>query len=311
MIYLISGDSEYLIQSKLKEICLRFNDFETIKLDFNDKKQTLRSVIECCNTQDLFCTNKLVIVRNYQGFQAKGLTNEQEYKLFKKYLEHDIPEVKLVFITNYKPSKTKKMTKLIDKKNYFDCSVNHYNFKNQVKTILRQHNLFLDNNTFNMFCDRLNYNLDVCMQEVEKLQLYQDKLSYEVVDQLVAESKSEKIYLLLNSMHDHDVKKTLVYYHKLMAAKVEPYVILYSLALNYRQLLQLRYLYDHSYSQEEIKKAIGVPDFVFNNLLKNVKNKSSTYLLHQLAEIASLEQKTKTQTTNLALEVEMFIIKRI
>lgn len=113
---------------------------------------------------------------------------------------------------------------------------------------------FIDYQAAALLQDRIGGDYSLFINEAEKLMTYCDngKITYDVVDKMVAKPLEDNAYILSNALCSGDIALALSVYKDLRVGSVEPIVLLRLLGNQFRFLNQVAYLYNEGYSIDGI-----------------------------------------------------------
>lgn len=98
-------------------------------------------------------------------------------------------------------------------------------------------------------------------------------------------------------------------YNDLLALKEPPMRILFLIARQFNQLMQVKELKSHGYDSGQIAKKLGIAPFIIKNALRQSSYFSLDALTESVKECVELEEAVKTGRINDQLSVELLLIK--
>jgi len=167
-------------------------------------------------------------------------------------------------------------------------------------------------NTVRYFLAKVGTDMENIQKELEKLFCYtlgQDAISKEDVDAICTTQITNKIFDMVNAVADKKQKVALDYYYDLLALKEPPMRILFLLARQFKQLLEVKTMDERGYSRKEIAEKIGLNPFVVGKYQVQAKAFSKNELKKIMEDAVETEESVKTGNLTDILGVELFIIR--
>ena len=158
---------------------------------------------------------------------------------------------------------------------------------------------------------RTEYNLNLIMQELEKLMLYKyddKKIDLNAVQTLVSKNLEENIYELTNSILSNNNNKTIEIYYDLLAKSEDPLRIMNNVATKIRQLIHTKILLEKRYNQDEIKDHFNIKSGAAYYLIKDANAVSFELLESILDKLSKLDFDIKTGIIDKKIGLELFIL---
>lgn len=148
--------------------------------------------------------------------------------------------------------------------------------------------------------------------ELEKLLAYtmdRDVITRADIDAVSAPQISNQIFDMVRAVTEHQQKAALNWYYDLLALKEPPMRILYLLARQFNQLLQIKEMQAAGLPNRDIASKIGMPPFAVSRSSGLCRRYSTDQLRQIVAECVQTEQEVKTGHLDDTISVEMLIVK--
>ena len=120
---------------------------------------------------------------------------------------------------------------------------------------------------------------------------------------------SNHIFDMLRAVTEKKQQRALDLYYDLLALKEPPMRILYLLARQFNQMLQVKELEKEGYDQSAISKRLGIQPFVVKNYQKILGRYSLGQLKSAVEKCTKTEEQVKTGYLNEALSVELLLVE--
>ena len=255
-IYLFYGLEEYLKKYYLNQIetLILQKDFETLNKTVIEDKVDINYLTNLCNTYPMFSERKIIIIKNSNLFNATKKENSSiktEKKInkndeFINYLK-DIPEYNCVVFFENEIDKRTKLVNLI-KQNGLLVEFPYQKQQELVKWVI---NIFKSKNkeitslTASKFIEYCDVGMENIFTEINKIDLFLDnKKLVEITDitKICTKSIKSRIFDLTDEIIKKNTNKAFDVLHELMILKEPIPKILFMIARQFRQTLQIKLL---------------------------------------------------------------------
>lgn len=309
MNYLLTGEEQYLLNHKIKEIekDLGINDMN--KIVYNATKHDAQTIISDCNTLPFFSDNKLVIVEQCKFLSATP--NEFDTDALIAYLKEPLASTTLILVLEGKKDERKKVVKEIKKlcKDFVFSALNEFDRNNFVTQQIKKRNIQIDRQALSAFYQRCGFDLNRIMQELAKLETYQDAVTVEVVEQLITKPVEDNVFLLSQAIIEQNVKRCFTYVNDFKKVNVEVIALIAMLATQFRFLSQVKTLSNMRMGKQEIARELGAHPYRVEKTLEQVYRRDLGQIQKILNELATLDQRIKMGLVDKNLGFETFLIK--
>jgi DNA polymerase-3 subunit delta len=313
-IYLITGNSFYLIEDEIKKI-VKSNSYD--QFDLNDVE--LKDILEEASYPSMFGDKKYMVIKNANIFGSSRKKKDEEGSSSKtkspleNYLDNPNPDTVLIFIYLGKADSKKKVVKII-KDEYSFIEVPELKGKElnmRIISDLRNMGYSIDYDTASYIAENNRKNYDLIHNEIDKIDLYYlggRNLTIDDIKGIVSHTIDDNNFNFVNALVEKNIKKTFKLYEELMIQKVEPIILFSMVSKQFRNMLIYKKMYNEL-NNEELKKMFG---FGFDFQLSNLAKATSDYSVRELEDLlvfsADLDYKIKTGKTSnkLALEILIF-----
>ncbi|MDO4369421.1 MAG: DNA polymerase III subunit delta [bacterium] len=279
MTYTFCGNKDYIdIEVKKIESDFEVNNISTYDLNVSSMKDAISDI----NTFGLF-GEKLVIVYNFDKMDGDELN---------KYLDNESDNT-LVLVSYRALDSRKKQSKVLKEKTKYK-ELFDYDLTSFIKERLEDYNMgFMAINTLISYC---NSDINRIYNELSKLKIYkidEKEISLDDVKRLVKKGLDSSIFDLINCISFKDKNKIIRIYNELLEEGETPEKILYTLASNYRLLLQIK-LKSKTCSDEEIKNYYKMHPYRLTKLKEQASNFSEEEILKILKTLSEIDISVKS-----------------
>ena len=266
-VYLIRGEQDLLVERELENIKKKYldqiNDFNYFVLDGESTSGT--EILEIANTNSMFDSRKLVVIKNSEKLKSKDL------KIIESYIDSPSISTCIIFLSvdSRKPpfKKNKNLgIKTFDKIDDVENSI----LEESVKL-----NLNLTYKAARIIHDLLGNNLRVIRNELIKLsQFYtkKEKIDEQKIRNFIADRKFENIFELTNAISSRDKRSALKVLSNLESHGQDAVSILSTISWRLRQINQAKTCIEEKLTREDTIRMIGISKGAYHFLSKHAQN---------------------------------------
>lgn len=318
---LLYGNERYLLNQKLKSILEReLGSMDLMNLAYYDalvQPFSMHAILEDADTLPFFAEKKVIVIKN-AIFLTKGHSlDKQEHSELMNYLAQDNQSSVLIFMhDNDNLDTTKPLVKaLMNNAEIIRVKkLEPYEFRKVLIDLLKSRNIQMDAQAFEILLLRLDDNLSNAHQELEKLELYHQKLKVEDIEALVSRPLDNEVFHLVNAILDHDLKKAFSIWNDMMVLNMEPLSFVGLIASQLRLMYQVSSLQSEGFHREDMINLLSVSNPTINvsrvnRVLQLAKNTNPKRLLEILNHLALLDQKSKMGLVDKKFGFELFLIE--
>lgn len=306
-VYLLYGEEAYLrkqYKDKIREAIV--GDDAVNYGYFEGKGVNEKEVIDLAETMPFFAEKRLLILEN-TGFFKSGASQLADYV-------KEIPETTVLVFVESEADKRNRLYKAVrDHGRIVEFSTQDENtLVRWVLGLTRKEMRQMDEATVRYFLSKVGTDMENIRQELEKLLCYtmqKTQITTVDVDEICTIQITNKIFDMISAVADKNQRKALDYYYDLLALKEPPMRILYLLARQFRQLLEVKELAAKGYPNKEIASKAGLHPFVAGKYKAQSGHFKEEELRAIMEESADLEERVKTGMLDGTLAVEIFIMK--
>lgn len=164
------------------------------------------------------------------------------------------------------------------------------------------------------FLSRTNDSMENMDKEMEKLLSYtaqQEHISLEDVRAVCTQQVQTKIFDMISGVAAKDLKKVMLLYQDLLAAKEPPMRILYLMVRQFRQMMVIKELSAKGTDTFSIAKRLGMPDFAVRRNQGLCRNFTMDQIGQLLFQAADLEERVKTGRMDERMAVELLVLQYV
>lgn len=307
-VYLLYGEERYLknqYKSRLKKAILPEDDTMNFS-SYEGKGIDVQQLIAQADTLPFFAEHRLILVED-SGFFKKACPELVDY------LPRMPRETILLFVEDEvdKRSKLFKTVKELGR----ETELKRQNEDALTKWIsgkIYKERKMITANALNRFLEMAGDNMENIDQELEKLLSYTvDKSGIELADveAICTVTTENRIFDMLRAVAEKRQRQALDLYYDLLSLKEQPMRILFLMARQFNQMLQIKDLREQGYDSGAIAQKSGMAPFIVKRSLSQAGRFSVKKLREIVEDCVKAEEDVKTGRLGDRLAVEMLIVK--
>lgn len=307
-VYLLYGEEAYLknqYKNRLKQAVLP--DGDTMNFSYWEGKGTdVRQVIDQAETMPFFADHRLIMIED-SGF-FKNATPE-----LAEYLPGMPPETIMVFVESEVDKRGKLFKAVKNKGRVVELGrQDARTLTSWVLGMLRREKLNITRDAMERFLEMAGDDMENIEHELEKLISYvhgKDAIEKSDVEAICTVTTENKIFDMVRAVAERRQRQALDLYYDLLALKEPPMRILFLIARQFNQMLQLRDLRDQGFDNKTIASKAGLAPFIVTKLLGQASHYDKEKLQQAVTDCVEAEASVKTGRLGDRLAVELLIIK--
>lgn len=291
-IYLISNESYRLLNEEIKKI-VKNNNYET----FNLNKSSITEVLEEASYLSLDNNLKYLVVSNADFFGSDKVDDKLVEQLL-KYFNNPNPNTVLIFTTQKPIDSRKKIVKLIKDKYQVisDAKKDKMALSNFLTNYVKRNEFSIDYQTINYIINNSYTNLDIMLNELDKIMLYYNfpcTIKYNDVVSIVGNSLDNNNFHFVAAVVSKKLPDALRLFNSLKVYKVDSTVLVALLAREYRLTFYVKKLYQDKWSLKDICNTLHMADWQVDKLYNNALHYSESELLRNLVLLCDIDMNIK------------------
>jgi DNA polymerase-3 subunit delta len=304
-IYCLYGEEAYLkrfFKLRLREAIL--GDDTMNYHYFEGKDADIRSILSAAETLPFFAEHRLIIIEDSGLFKKDADLLVQSLP--------SLPESTILLFVESQMDKRSKLYKAISSRGYaVECKRQEPAYLEKwILTTLKRENKQITRATMNAFLERTGDDMDLISTELEKLLSYtagREVITLEDVEAIGSVQITGHIFDMVGAISNRDRKKALALYEDLLECKEPSMRILFLIARQFNQLLQVRQLSDQGMASGEIAKKLSLNPYIAGKIRTQSRSFTPEFLQEAVDACVEAESAVKTGNLNDQLAVETLI----
>lgn len=307
-VYLLFGDEPYLVSNYKKKLREAIAGDDTMNFNyFEGKNPDVREIISLADTMPFFADRRLILIDSSGFFKSapEELVN---------YLPNMPDTVCMIFCESE-----------VDKRNKLYKKVKDLGYAAELKKqdaeqlmrwaagILGKDGKKITKPVMEYFLERTGDDMENIRTELEKLICYtmgRDVITREDVEAVGTVHVTNRIFDMVSAIVAGNTRKALDLYEDLLTLKEPPMRILFLIARQFNQLLQVKELAAAGLGKGDIASKIKVPPFAAGKLITQAKAFTREQILSYVELCVESEEAVKTGQMADRMAVELLITRK-
>ena len=306
--YLLYGDEAYLKQQYKHNLVKALNpDGDTMNFNhYEGKGVDVKQLIDLCETMPFFADRRVILLEDTGFFKNKS----EELADYMK----ELPDYLCMVFVESEVDKRNRMYKAVKA-----CGTIAEFARQDEKTLMRwaagilgKAGKKITQRDMELLLTKTGTDMGNLRMELEKLICYtegRDVVTAEDIEEICTTQTTNRIFDMVRAVTEKNQKRALDLYYDLLTLKEPPMRILFLLAKQYRQLLQIKQFAEAGLAQQEMASKLGVPSFAVRNIASCARAYTISELEQAIKDFVDAEESVKTGRLEDKLSVELLIIK--
>lgn len=307
-VYLLFGDEDYLknqYKNRMRDAVLSGQDTMNLSV-FEGKGIDVRQLIDQAETMPFFADHRLIVVEQ-SGFFKNASPELAEY------IPQMPPETILIFVEN-EVDKRGKLYKAVKKAGRAVelGRQDERTLQSWVLGTLKKEKKGIQKNALSLFLEKTGNDMENIANELEKLLSYtyeKDAIEAADVEAICTVTTESRVFDMIRAVAEKRQKQALDLYYDLLALKEPPMRILFLIARQFNQMLQIRDLRERGLDAPAIASKTGMAPFIVKRSLAQAERFSVEELKKAVADCVSAEEAVKTGRLGDRYAAELLIVQ--
>ena len=308
-VYLLFGDEPFLVNSYRKRLREAIAGDDTMNYNyFEGKGPDVKEIISLADTMPFFAERRLVMVDG-SGFFKNSAPEE-----LVNYIA-EIPESTCMVFVESEVDKRNKLYKKV-KDNGYAAELKKQDADQLMRWaagILAKDGKKITRQVMEYFMERTGDDMENIRMELEKLICYtmgREVITKEDVEAVGTVHVTNRIFEMVTAIVAGNTRKAMDLYEDLLTLKEPPMRIMFLIAKQFNQLLQVKELAGKGAQKGEIASKVKVPPFVAGKLIAHARAFSREQILSYVVFCVESEEAVKTGRLSDRLAVELLIARK-
>ena len=307
-IYLLYGDEPFLVSSYKKRLREAIAGDDTMNFNyFEGKNPDVREMISLADTMPFFSERRLILVDS-SGFFKSAPDELVDYL-------PQMPDTTCMIFCESEVDKRNRLYKKVKEMGHV-AELNKQTsdqLMNWAAGILSRDGKKITKPMMEYFLERTGDDMENIRTELEKLICYtmgRDVITKEDIDAIGTVHVTNRIFEMVSAIVAGNTKKAMDLYEDLLTLKEPPMRILFLIARQFNQLLQVKELASKGGDKGTIASRLKVPPFAAGKLMAQAKVFSREQILSYVELCVESEEAVKTGRLSDRMAVELLIARK-
>lgn len=307
-IYLLYGDEPFLVGSYKKKLREAITGGDTMNFNyFEGKNPDVKEIISLADTMPFFADRRLILV------DGSGFFKSAQEELA-AYLPQ-MPDTTCLVFAESEVDKRNRLYKRVKELGYA-AELNKQDTAQLMRWaagILGRDGRKISRPVMEYFLERTGDDMENIRMELEKLVCYtmgRDVITKEDVDAVGTVHVTSRVFDMVAAIVAGNTKKAMDLYEDLLTLKEPPMRILFLIARQFNQLLQIKELTAAGKDKGAMASALKVPPFAVGKLTAQARAFTRDQILSWVTRCVETEEAVKTGRLSDRLAVELLIARR-
>ncbi len=308
-IYLLYGEEAFLKKSYKNQLRQAIVGDDTMNYHyFEGKGIDLKEIISLADTMPFFGEQRLIVIEDSGLFKSGGTENLVEYL-------PQMPKTTCMVFVESELDKRNRLYKKVKDLGYA-TEMTRQNAKQLAAWaggILAKEGKKITAHTMELFLSKTGDDMENIRMELEKLISYtwgRDIITEQDVEEICTVRVTNKIFDMVSAIVSSRTKEALDLYEDLLTLKEPPMRILFLIARQFNQILQVKELMDQKTEKGVIASKLKLQPFVVGKIMPQAKSFTREQILSYVNLCVEAEEAVKTGHLNERLAVEFLIVKQ-
>ena len=307
-VYLLYGDEPFLVSNYKKRLREAIAGDDTMNFNyFEGKNPDVREIISLADTMPFFAERRLILIDS-SGFFKSAPEELAEYL-------PQMPDTTCMIFCESEVDKRNKLYKKVKETGHV-AELNKQTsdqLMNWAAGILSRDGKKITRPIMEYFLERTGDDMENIRTELEKLICYtmgRDVITKEDIDAIGTVHVTNRIFEMVSAIVAGNTRKALDLYEDLLTLKEPPMRILFLIARQFNQLLQVKELAAKGSDKGTIASRLKVPPFAAGKLITQAKAFSREQILSYVQLCVESEEAVKTGQLSDRMAVELLIARK-
>lgn len=308
-VYLIYGEEAFLKKSYKNRLKAAITGDDTMNFHyFEGKGPDLEEIISLADTMPFFGERRLILIEDSGLFKGSGAEPLVEYL-------PRMPDTSCMVFVESQVDKRNRLYKLVKDIGHAAEMERQDSGKlaDWAGRILAQSGKKITGRTMELFLSKTGDDMENIRMELEKLISYtgsRDVVTDKDVEEICTVRVTNRIFDMVTAIVNRRTKAAMDLYEDLLTLKEQPMRILFLIARQFNQILQVKEMMASGMGRGEIASRLKIQPFVAGKLMPQARNFSREQILSYVSLCVEMEEAVKTGQLDDRLAVELLITRQ-
>lgn len=316
MAIIIFGAQNLMVKKQVKKFLTESfpnsNRYNVIYL--NSHNVTEGNIVDECEQMSLSADTKVVVVENSNFLTAERSKDKMIFTdVLLKYLKNENENTKLVFTVTYDKqldSRNSIVKFVRENGKIIECKdLGNSDWKLYVSKYFERRSVTISQDAVNEICKRCNGDLNIFINETDKLLLYKmNNITLGDVELIITKPLEDNLWDILDKLLHHKKAEAIDIYRDLLLKKVEPVVLISIVSSSLLFLDRVLYLNSMHYNAYKISSMVASYPKKVIETINDFKNIDRKTVSKALDDLYVLDKTIKHNNIDRFYGFELFLI---
>jgi len=324
--YVFCGSDEKLIKQHVKFVTNKVikNDFVDLNYSkFDGNKADFETIIEACETMPFMSDKKVVVVYRASflddsgGSKNSGDLKSENFHLLNEYLKNPAPHCVLIIYYVFSSDREKPSNK-IKKLDKSACVIKVDKLKGEAlqkkcRDLFENAGSKIGKAELTLFCSQVDNNMDIIVNEIEKLVSYTEgrDITKDDILAMMPQKSENDIFNLVDYLSQKNIKRALDILNELIYKGEKIPLILYMIARQFNLLFNIKLGIDSGKSKEVLASELNLHPYICEKMISQSMKFTLKGLRRNIELCVDTEKTLKSTSTDNKINIEVFMIKTV
>ena len=324
--YIFCGPDEKLIMDHVKFITDNVVSKNFIDLNyskFDGSKTDFEIISDACETMPFMSDKKVVVVYrasfldDNSGNKSVGDLKSKNFALLNEYLNNPAPDCILIIYYTFLSDREKPSNKIkkIDKK---ACVIKvdklrGESLQKKCKSLFENAGTKIGKSELTLFCNLVDNNMDILLNEIEKLVSYAEgrEITKEDILAMMPQKSENDIFNLVDYLSQKNIKKALDTLNELIYKGEKIPLILYMIGRQFNILFNIKLGIESGKTKEILANELRLHPYICEKMISQSMKFTINTLKRNIELCVDTEKTIKSTSTDDKINIEVFMIKTV
>jgi len=324
--YVFCGPDENLIKNYVKFITGKVLNSDFMDLNyskFDGNKTEFETITDACETLPFMSDKKVVVVyrasflEDSGGSRNSGDTKSDNFALLNEYLKNPSPYCVLIIYYVFSSDREKPSNKIkkLDKK---ACVIKVDKLKGdslqkKCKDLFETAGKKIGKAELTLFCSQVDNNMDIVLNEVEKLVSYTEgrEITKEDILAMMPQKSENDIFNLVDYLSQKNIKRALDILNELIYKGEKIPLILFMITRQFNLLFNIKLGIESGKAKETLASELRLHPYVCEKMISQSMKFTLKGLKRNIELCLETEKTLKSTSTDNKIDIEVFMIKTV
>lgn len=308
--YLLFGEEEFLKNSYKNRLKEAITGGDTMNFNYYEGKGIdAKEIVGLADTMPFFAEKRLILIEDSGWFKGGPAAEEMS-----AYVEH-IPDTTCLLFVESEVDKRSKLYKAV-KKHGYAAELGRQDSAQLARWaagILAKNGKKITARTMDYFLSKTGEDMENISSELEKLISYtlgREVITDEDVQAICTEQVTNQIFDMIAAIANRQTKKAMNLYEDLLTLKEPPMRILFLIARQFNQILQVKELMGKGMDKSAIASRLKLPPFVAGKIMTQARAFTKEQIVSYVNLCVEAEESVKTGKLQDRLAVELLMTRQ-